>query len=220
MSIWSSIAKMGTGALKGTWGFTKASGKSLGNSVIHPVQTLRGAGSALKTAAVGGAAGYVAWEKLTTDKGIVEIVGDAVVGEKTANSISETMNDVKDLKNKAGETIDAVNNAMSDVNSKWSGMNNFFRGIFGGNGGNMFGNFFGNLAKGNVSGLGIAGLIAAAFLTFGRVGWLGKIAGAILGMMLIGSNSNMQSLVGGNGVSRGPAAEKIEEERLSGGMKR
>lgn len=66
----------------------------------------------------------------------------------------------------------------------------------------MFGNFFGNLAKGNVSGLSIAGLVAAAFLTFGRFGWLGKIAGAMLGMMLIGNNSNMQNMLGGNGLLR------------------
>ena len=130
-------------------------------------------------------------------------------------------NDVKELKNKAGEAIDAVNGAMSDVNSKWSGMTNFFRGIFGGNGVDMFGNFFGNLAKGNVSGLSIAGLVAAAFLTFGRFGWLGKIAGAMLGMMLIGNNSNMQNMLGGNG---GQAQQRMneqpEEQRPSGGMKR
>ena len=88
----------------------------------------------MKTAAVGGVTGYVAWEKLTTDKSVVEIVGDAVVGEKAVDTISEAANDVKELKNKAGEAIDAVNGAMSDVNSKWSGMTNFFRGIFGGNG--------------------------------------------------------------------------------------
>ena len=202
MSIWSNIAKMAGGAAKGTWGFAKAGGRSLGNTVIHPAQTLKGAGSAMKTA-------------------VVEIVGDAVVGEKAVDTISEAANDVKELKNKAGEAIDAVNGAMSDVNSKWSGMTNFFRGIFGGNGVDMFGNFFGNLAKGNVSGLSIAGLVAAAFLTFGRFGWLGKIAGAMLGMMLIGNNSNMQNMLGGNG---GQAQQRMneqpEEQRPSGGMKR
>ena len=195
--------------------------KRLDDTVIHPAQTLKGAGSAMKTAAVGGVTGYVAWEKLTTDKSVVEIVGDAVVGEKAVDTISEAANDVKELKNKAGEAIDAVNGAMSDVNSKWSGMTNFFRGIFGGNGVDMFGNFFGNLAKGNVSGLSIAGLVAAAFLTFGRFGWLGKIAGAMLGMMLIGNNSNMQNMLGGNG---GQAQQRMneqpEEQRPSGGMKR
>jgi len=105
MSIWSSIAKMAGGAAKGTWGFAKAGGRSLGNTVIHPAQTLKGAGSAMKTAAVGGATGYVAWEKLTTDKSVVEIVGDAVVGEKTVDTLSEAASDVKELKTKAGEAI-------------------------------------------------------------------------------------------------------------------
>ena len=44
----------------------------------------------------------MAWEKLTTDKSVVEIVGDAVVGEKAVDTISEAANDVKELKNKAG----------------------------------------------------------------------------------------------------------------------
>ena len=128
---------------------------------------------------------------------------------------------IEGFKDTVQETIDAITGAMSDVNSKWSGMTNFFRGIFGGNGVDMFGNFFGNLAKGNVSGLSIAGLVAAAFLTFGRFGWLGKIAGAMLGMMLIGNNSNMQNMLGGNG---GQAQQRMneqpEEQRPSGGMKR
>lgn len=42
-----------------------------------------------------------------------------------------------------------------------------------------------------MSGLSIAGLVAAAFLIFGRFGWLGKIAGAFLGMMLIGNNAGV-----------------------------
>ena len=68
----------------------------------------------------------------------------------------------------------------------------------------MFGNFFRNLGSGNVSGLSIAGLIAAAFLIFGRFGWLGKIAGAFLGMMLIGNNA---------GVFRTPETENVQRTR-------
>lgn len=129
---------------------------------------------------------------------MVRIVSDAVVGEQTTDAIAETAGDLRDLKEKAGEAVTTMNSAMSDINSKWSGMTNFFRGIFGGNGLDMFGNFFGNLGKDNVSGLSIAGLVAAAFLIFGRFGWLGKIAGAMLGMMLIGNNSNMAQVLSGN----------------------
>mgnify|MGYP000028387351 CR=1 FL=1 len=55
-----------------------------------------------------------------------------------------------------------------------------------------------------MSGLSIAGLVAAAFLIFGRFGWLGKIAGAFLGMMLIGNNA---------GVFRTPETENVQRTR-------
>ncbi len=87
----------------------------------------------------------------------------------------------------------------------------------------MFGSFFGNLAKGKVSGLSLVGLVAAAFLTFGRFGWLGKIAGAMLGMMLIGNNTNVsQSMAGssGNGKSVAKTEEQNESETQSRGMHR
>ena len=150
---------------------------------------------------------------------MVEIASDVVVGKDTTEKISEAVEDVKGLKNKAGEAVDAVNGAMGDINSKWSGMSNFFRGIFGGNGLEMFGNFFKNLGKGNVSGLSLAGLVTAAFLTFGRFGWLGKIAGAMLGMMLIGNNSNIKNIVCGDG-GQGRNLNEAETTTRSGSMKR
>lgn len=55
----------------------------------------------------------------------------------------------------------------------------------------MLGNFFANIAKGNVSGLSIVGLLAAGVMIFGRFGWLGKIGGMLLAMMLIGNNSKV-----------------------------
>ena len=213
--------KYGGKAARGTGHVIGVTGKTLGSAALHPQRTLMGAGKAMQTAAVGSAAGYVTWEKLTTDKSVARIVGDAVIGENATEAVAQTANDVQRLTGKAGEAVDAVNGAMSDVNSKWSGMTNFFRGIFGGNGVDMFGNFFGNLAKGNVSGLSIAGFVAAAFLTFGRFGWLGKIAGAMLGMMLIGNNSNMQNMLGGNGSQvQQRTNEQPEEQRPSGGIKR
>ena len=222
MSIWAKIARYGGSALKGAGGVAKQGLKSASSTAVHPTQALRGAGSAMKTAAVGSAAGYVAWQNLVNDKSMVEIASDVVVGKDTTEKISEAVEDVKGLKNKAGEAVDAVdavNDAMGDINSKWSGMSNCFRGIFGGNGLEMFGNFFKNLGKGNVSGLSLAGLVTAAFLTFGRFGWLGKIAGAMLGMMLIGNNSNIKNIVSGDG-SHGRNVNEAEETARSGGMKR
>ena len=189
MSFWSSLLKYGSTAARGIGKATGQAGKSAGHAVLHPSQTLRGAGQAMKTAAVGGAAGYVAWEKLTTDKSVARIVSDAVIGENTTDEVVES---VGDLKEKAGETMDSVG-ATAD---RWNGIGNFFQGIFSGNALDMFGNFFGNLAKGNVSGLSLAGLVAAAYLIFGRTGWLGKIAGLLLGLMLIGNNSNVRELAG------------------------
>ena len=84
---------------------TAATGKKMGNAALHPSQTLRGAGQAVKTATVGGAVGYVGWEKLTTDKSVVRIVSDAVIGELATNTLAETADGVRELTGKAGEAI-------------------------------------------------------------------------------------------------------------------
>ena len=203
--------------MKGAGKATAATGKSMGNAVLHPSQTLRGAGQAVKTATLGGAVGYVGWKKLTTDESVVRIVSDAVIGKPVTNALANTADGVRELTGKAGEAVGAV----SGINSKLDGVSNFLRETSNGGGMNLFGNFFRNLGQGNVSGLSIAGLVAAAFLIFGRFGWLGKIAGAFLGMMLIGNNA---------GVFRTPETESVqrtqtpalqtEEQSRSGGMRR
>lgn len=216
MGFWDSILKYGGKAMKGAGKATAATGKSMGNAVLHPSQTLRGAGQAVKTATLGGAVGYVGWKKLTTDESVVRIVSDAVIGKPATNALANTADGVRELTGKAGEAVGAV----SGINSKLDGVSNFLRETTNG-GMNLFGNFFRNLGQGNVSGLSIAGLVAAAFLIFGRFGWLGKIAGAFLGMMLIGNNA---------GVFRTPETESVqrtqtpalqtEEQSRNGGMRR
>ena len=125
------------------------------------------------------------------------------------------------MKDKAGEAVDSMNNAMGDINSKWSGMSKFFRNIFNGNGLDMFGSFFSNLGKGKVSGLSLAGLVAAAYLIFGRFGWLGKIAGTMLGMMLVGNNANLNQMMGsGSAGERRSAAVATAEDTQVRGMRR
>lgn len=220
MSFWSKLLTTGGKVLGATKNATKATARSVGSSVIPPTQTLQGAGKAVKTAIVGGAVGYVGWEKLTTDKSVTRIVSDAVIGEEATDTIAETANDVKELKNKAGEAVESVNNAMGDINSKWSGMSKFFRNIFSGNGLDMFGSFFSNLGKGKVSGLSLAGLVAAAYLIFGRFGWLGKIAGTMLGMMLVGNNAHVSQALGGGTSSHGRNTTEVAEETNSRGMRR
>ena len=218
---WSTFLKTtGKYVLKGG----RATVESAGSAVIHPQRTIKGLGTATKTAAIGGGMAYVGWEKLTTDKSVTRIVGDAVVGEGTMESVSNKVDTaiegVNDLKEKVGETVSTMNEAMTDVNSKWSGMSNFLRGIFSGNGGNMIGNFFSNLGKGNVSGLSLAGLVVSALLVFGRFGWLGKIAGAVLGMMMIGNNANMSQLLGGQRQTPQIAQTEPQQQTTGGGMRR
>ena len=217
MGVWDSILKYGVKAMKGAGKATAVTGKSMGNAVLHPSQTLRGAGQAVKTATIGGAVGYVGWKKLTTDESVVRIVSDAVIGEPATNALANTADGVRELTGKAGEAVDAV----SGINSKLDGVSNFLRETTNGGGMNLFGNFFRNLGQGNVSGLSIAGLVAAAFLIFGRFGWLGKIAGALLGMMLIGNNAGVFRTAETESVQRAQTPVlPAEEQNRSGGMRR
>ena len=223
MGFWSSLLKTGGKAVKYGGKATVATGKSVGNAVLHPSQTLRGAGSALKTATVGGAVGYVGWEKLTTDKSVVRIVSDAVIGEKASEGISNAVDTaaetVSRITDKAEQTLDGVSQASSSFSSTLDGASNFLGSVSSGNGGNMLGNFFCNLANGKVSGLSIAGLIAGAFLVFGRTGWLGKIAGAFLMMMTIGNHANLlQESTVANAPRHTPSQQ--EDQSHSSGMRR
>lgn len=205
-----------------------SAGKSVGGAVLHPSRTLRGAGSALKTATVGTAVGYVGWKKLTTDKSVARIVSDAVIGEKVTDTVSGTVKGAAEtvdrLTGKAEETIDSVGKASSSLSSTLDGASGFLGNITGGNAGNMLGNFLGNLAGGRVSGLSMAGLIAGAFLVFGRTGWLGKIAGIFLAMMLIGNNSQRYREASVTNAPRHGRAEPLQpeqpEQAHSGGMRR
>ena len=195
---WATILKAG---LKFMGSGAKATAKTVGHSVLHPQQTIKGMGTATKTAAVGAATGYVAWEKLTTDKSVARIVGDAVVGSDTIDSVGEKVEGVSNAVSSLGETasnaMNGVSEAVNGANNNLNGISNFLGSMTNGNGGNMFSNFFSNLFSGNVSGMSMLGLVASAFLIFGRFGWMGKIAGALLGMMMIGNNATHQQTLGG-----------------------
>ena len=153
MGFWSSLLKYGGKAARGTGHVIGVTGKTLGSAALHPQRTLMGAGKAMQTAAVGSAAGYVTWEKLTTDKSVARIVGDAVIGENATEAVAQTANDVQRLTGKAGEAVDAVNTVAGKMDTQFSGISDFFRNMFGGVGCDMIGNLFGNIGKGNVSGI-------------------------------------------------------------------
>lgn len=220
--FWSFLLEYGGRAMRGTGRAMNATGNSVGKAVLHPSQTLRGAGQAVKTATVGSAVGYVGWKKLTTDESISRIVSEAVVGKSATNALAGTVDDVRELKEKAGETVSAIGDAVSGADSKLNGVSNFLREVSGGGLTDLLGGFFRNLGRGNVSGLSIAGLVAAAFLVFGRFGWLGKIAGVLLGMMLIGNNAGVvRTAAATENVPRTQTPDlPVEEPARSGGMRR
>ncbi len=221
MGFWNTLLKYGGKAAKGVGKAAVVTGKSAGEAVLHPTKTLRGAGQAIKTATVGGAVGYVGWEKLTSDKSVARIVSEAVVGKNATDTLAGTTEEMKALKEKAGAAMDTVTEAVSGLDGKLDGVSNFLKETTSGRLGTMIGNFFGNLGRGNVSGLSIAGLVAAAFLVFGRFGWLGKIAGALLGMMLIGNNSGITRMSSQeNAVRAQPQVAPEEEQVRPGGMRR
>ena len=211
---WATVLKAG---LKFMGSGAKATAKTVGHSVLHPQQTIKGMGTATKTAAIGGATGYVAWEKLTTDKSVARIVGDAVVGSDTIDSVGEKVEGVSNAVSNLGETasnaMNGVSEAVNGANNNLNGISNFLGSMTNGNGGNMFSNFFSNLFSGNVSGMSMLGLVASAFLIFGRFGWMGKIAGALLGMMMIGNNATLQQAMGGGMAQQKPQTPAPDPQR-------
>lgn len=209
MSKWSSILRIGGKVVN------NSATRTVGGAIIHPQRTLMGAGTAVKSAVVGGGLGYVAWEGIVNDKPVVRTAADLLVGEEAVDKGLEIAGDAADrvekAVDKAGETLKSVNSSVASLNDSLGGVGTFLKEVTGGNGMDMMGSFFGNLGKGNVSGLSIMGLLASALLIFGRFGWLGKIAGAVLGMMLIGNNSKVQQT---------PVQQQPDEQNRQGGMRR
>ena len=216
---WATVLKAG---LKFMGRGAQATVKTVGHTALHPQQTIKGLGTATKTAAVGTAAGYVAWEKLTTDKSVARIVGDAVVGSDTIDSVGEKVegvgNAVSGLTETASNAMNGVSDAVNGANSNLSGISNFLGNMTGGNGGNMFSNFFSNLFSGNVSGMSMLGLVASAFLIFGRFGWMGKIVGVLLGMMMIGNNSSLHQALGGGLAQQKPQTPNDPQRNVAKGQ--
>lgn len=222
MSKWATLLKYGKqvadSSLKyGKQAANSSAAKTMGDAMIHPQRTLTGLGKATKTAVVGGGMGYLAWENIVNDKPIVRTAADVLVGEETVDKGLEVAGKASDkvgnMAEKVGENMESISSSVSGVSGAWSGIGSFLKNMLGGNGVDMLGNFFGNIGKGNVSGLSMLGLVASSLLVFGRFGWLGKIAGALMGMMLIGSNSR--------GVqTEQPSQNESQDVQRNGGMRR
>ena len=222
MSKWATLLKYGKqvadSSLKyGKQAANSSAAKTMGDAMIHPQRTLTGLGKATKTAVVGGGMGYLAWENIVNDKPIVRTAADVLVGEETVDKGLEVAGKASDkvgnMAEKVGENMESISSSVSGVSGAWSGIGSFLKNMLGGNGLDIFGNFFGNIGKGNVSGLSMLGLVASSLLVFGRFGWLGKIAGALMGMMLIGSNSR--------GIqTEQPSQSESQDVQRNGGMRR
>lgn len=169
----------------GAW---KSIGRIIAYPILHPQRTLGAMGKTTTRVVVGAGAGYVGWEKLTTDKSLTRIVGDAVIGKEACDTVSDTVSTVAQLPGKAMDTIDGLTQSVDGATSQMSGIGNFVHNMTSGNFLDGISNFFSNIGNGRVSGMSLLGLVASAFMLFGRFGWFGKIAGAILGMMILGNN--------------------------------
>lgn len=226
MGKWATLLKYGKQAANASLKYGKqaantTAGKTLGDAIIHPQRTLTGLGKATKTAVIGGGMGYLAWENIVNDKPIVRTAADVLVGEETVDKGLEVVGKASDKMENMVETVgknvesisSSVSSSASGVSSAWSGIGSFLGNMLGGNGMGMLGNFFGNIGKGNVSRLSMLGLVASSLLIFGRFGWLGKIAGALMGMMLIGRNSRSIQM-------EQPSQTESQDVERNGGMRR
>ena len=178
-----------------------------------------------KTTAVAGVATFAGWQKLShpdeslgtavgkTLRGGTDGTGDfahdvvnGYTGDNTVEKVKDTTNNViTGIK----ETATEAKGLLGSLGDTLKGISSFLGDMFGGNGANMFSNFFHNLGSGKISGLGIGALIASAYMIFGRTGLLGKIGGALMAMMMIGSNSHQQTQTMGQSEKR----EEIQAEQ-------
>lgn len=203
LKIGSTIVSKGGSAIKGT---ANAASKLVGKT---PAIT-KGAGEIVntiskpaiyvarnpKTAIIAPGVAYAGWKGLVDRQPVIDSakeygkkVLDVAIGEETSNELAEDFGKAKDTLTDVKDTVTEGKGLLSSLNESLGGIKSFISNITGGEGLSMFGNFFKNIFSGNVSGMSFIGLLAAGMLTFGRFGWLGKIAGALLGMMMIGNNS-------------------------------
>ncbi len=236
MGFWSSIINAAKAAAKGTANnVVKPVAKSVGNTIANPTTAVGNVAKTAKVAALPAAGGYLAWQNIANDKSVLdsvrdvaigedksaaEAISDVAIGEKNTERIAGAIDSVAGVADIASETLDNVNGVATSMNTNSGGLDgigSFFKGISSGDGilGTV-GNLFGNIFKGNVSGMSMVGLAAAAFLTFGRFGWFAKVAGALLGMMLIGNNSQTQQVATGQTRDVAQATESESQSKPRG----
>ena len=183
---------------KGTTAVTETAVKAGGAMLKNP-----------KTTVVTGIGAYAGWKMLDEpDKSFGTHVGetareafngsgdfahDAVNGFTGEDTVEQVTDTATTTLNNLNQNVSETKGILGTIGDALSGLGQFLGNMFGGGGMNMFSNFFSNIGSGHISGLSIGALIAAGYMIFGRTGLLGKIGGALLAMMMIGSNSRQQA---------------------------
>lgn len=231
LKIGTAIGSKGGSLLKGTGSLAaKLAGKSpsIAKGAEEVVKTVaKPAVYAVKnpkTAILAPGVAYAGWKAVVDDKPVVDsakdygkAVLDVALGEDRTERLSNDVDSVKETATDFKDTVTEGKGLLHSLNESLGGIKSFISNITGGEGLNMFGNFFGNIAKGKVSGMSFIGMIAAGLLTFGRFGWLGKIAGAMLGMTMIGNNSHITPSLS---QSEGEIAQQTQDQSNNRGRHR
>lgn len=187
MSKWKTMLE----SLKGIDQYAKSVGQYAKGVGKHAEKLGKQAFKTTKSTAwtIGGS--YVGWKFLTTDKSVARIASEAVIGKEATDmvaSVPKAINapESSSVENEDGQAwnkLSPMDNAGTDEGK------GLLDGLFGNDSGGTIGNFVSNLLSGNIKGMDMVGLIGAALLIFGRFGWFGKMAGALLGMLVMNNNS-------------------------------
>ena len=155
-----------------------------------------------KASAVAAVASYAGWKNLGTNDSFGTSVGKTVreatsgAGNFAHDAVNgfTGKNTVENVKEKVSTTVDSISETANETKDLLGGLGNIVSGFSQmiGNGFNMITGLFSNIGSGKLSGLGLAGLLASAYLIFGRSGILGKIGGALLGMLMLNGTSQHQ----------------------------
>lgn len=209
---WGTLLKIGSATMSKGKSIATATTKILGTAATKAPAATKGASEIIKTAAspvmyvaknpktaiLAPGVAYAGWKALVDDQPVLDSAKeygstllDVAVGKDRSAEIKDDLGEAKETVTGIKDTVTESKSLLGSLNESLGGIKDFLGNITGGHGLDMFGNFFGNIGKGNVSGMSFIGLLAAGMLTFGRFGWLGKIAGAMLGMSLIGNNSHL-----------------------------
>lgn len=182
------IGKVGAKAVKGGV-------EGVAGAVTKPLSTMGKAATTAGGVVAGAEAVYLGKKSILDGQSVGSTLADQLGGTNFKNVVSnavELKETKQELKLEALRGGGAVSGTPTpDLQS--SAVN--LGAAATGNGTLGLGRLFSDLSVGNLTGLGIAGLVASAMLIFGRHGILGKVAGLMLGITLLNSQSSLHNLV-------------------------